>query len=106
MILMMMQSCCDVVGVMTIAITTAMMGILIDMMTMVTTAITMAITMTMMSILISMITMAITTTNLMTRCEKECTKVEVEEHTACRYFRVWFPNPLFPDVQAHVSGGT
>ena len=100
---MMMQSCCDVVCVMTIAITT---GILIDMMTMVTTAITMAITMTMMSILIDMITTAITTTNLIPRCEKECTKVEVEEHTACRYFRVWFPNPLSLDIQAHVSWGT
>ena len=66
----------------------------------------MAITKTMMSISINMITTAITMTNLMTRCEKECTKVEVEEHTACRYFRVWFPNPLFPDVQAHVSWGT
>ena len=102
----MMQSCCDVVCVMTIAITTGMMGILIDMMTMVTTAITMAITMTMMSMLIDMITTAVTMTILITRCEKECTKLEVEEHTACRYFRVWFPNPLSPDIQAHVSWGT
>ena len=66
----------------------------------------MAITKTMMSILIDMITTAITMTNLIPRCEKECTQVEVEEHTACRYFQVWFPNPLSPDVQAHVSWGT
>ena len=82
------------------------MGILIDIMTIVTAANTMAITMAMMSILIDMITMAITMTNLMTRCEKECTQVEVEEHTACRYFQAWFPNPLSLDIQAHVSWGT
>ena len=87
-------------------ITTGKMGILIDIMTIVTAANTMAITMAMMSILIDMITMAITMTNLMTRCEKECTQVEVEEHTACRYFQAWFPNPLSLDIQAHVSWGT